>query len=345
MKNHDIDAAIDKKYGSFSNFLDTLGFSSPEEGIHAYGEETPKVCPGHDLHDNNKHGKNCHCNNGKHVWHCFSCGEGGGAVEAVMFTKGMDNSEAYKWLLDELGLRQDNYEYTDKEVRNIFVNVCHKLLLRSFQEQEEYHRAWSYARSRGFTPKMIKKYRFGYCRGWEAIQEMRRKGFRDNILERAGILRRSKKTGNLYPFFIGRLTMMVGDNVYGRSIDPSSDRRHLYTTSKNSVFNMGMLASERDAVQLTESAYNAITCEQYNDALKQNWTWIATCGTKGIPTSELVAVLKKANPAEVVVIPDMDPWRTESGARHAVGQKAGLQKALALQAAGLRVRIMVLPDN
>lgn len=342
------DAAVTQYYGSITGLL------TQECGcqvVHAGGANTSLICPNHGDNKKNQRGNYLHANDQKGSWKCWKCeNEGshiahaGYAVEAIMEYRHMDRKEAFRYLCDKVGFKTDeDYEYRDSDVRSMFVRICQDLLQEKANEPE-YAVAIDYLHSRGFNDYQIKKHA-GFCVGFEAVSRLRKKGFKDERLYECGILNRSKKSGKFYPAFNNRIVLMIGDNLYGRTIDPENSLRHLYSRGKNSLFNGMMLGREWDKIFVVESAFDAISIEQYISELGANWCVIGTCGTKGIKTPELVKLLKECFPAEVVVIPDCDSWYNGNHIRHAPGQKAGLAKARAFEAAGLKTRVLVLPAN
>ena len=313
--------------------------------IGGHGENVRMVCPNH-TNKNNMAGLNCGVNDVKGVGYCFHCGEGFSYLSALIQAKNIDIKEACRTLAEILGIDNgEEFVYTADDIRQLYISLCHEWLLS--HKDSDGKAAWEYLMNRGFTEASIKRFRIGFNpegakESWVIIQEMFSKGISLKAIREADIVRLSKKSGKKYVAFSGRVTMMAGKNVYGRTIDAQNAFRHNYTNSGNSLFNDVALAKGRNVVFVVEAAFDAISIEQYCRELKNNSCCIATLGTHGIPNEELVSLLKEAAPAEVVVIPDCDPWYN-NGQRHAVGQKAGLEKARMLEAAGFAVRVMVLP--
>ena len=346
------DAAVNTHYGFISGLLVQECGAQIVHGTPG-SACVSLACPNHGGTAKNLHGHYMHCNDQKGAWKCFKCeNEGnhiafaGYAVEAIMEFKHMSRKEAFRYLADKVGFQSGtDYEYRDTEIRQMYVNFCHDLLMEH-RADPRYAAAYQYLVGRGFTEATIKRHRIGFVSGFEAVSRLRKKGIQDSKLLEAGVLNRSKRTGNLYPAFMNRVVMMTGNNIYGRSIDPQNTLRHLYTRDKNSIFNEMVLGREWDAVFVVEAAFDALTIEQYIHELGgANWCCIATCGTKGIKMDQLIETLKGVVPAEIILVPDADPWYSDRHVRHAAGQRAGLAKARALEAVGFRTRIVVLPDD
>lgn len=301
----------------------------------------------------NLSGTYLHCNDTRDFWWCYKCENEGGhmyhrghAIEALVEFKGMSRGEAFKYLCEKVGFQSNQeYSYSYQDIRRMYVATCHELLLKH-QKKEPYSDAMQYLQGRGFNIETIKKHRIGFCTGFEAVKILRKKGITDQQMAGAGILKPTKKDpSKFYPAFWGRVTMMAGEyNMYGRTIDPECSLRHYYTSDKNAIFNEMVLCKEWDAIVVVEAAFDALAIEQLIHATGENWTVIATCGTGGIKLEDLIPRIKEVCPAEVILVPDADMWRKD-GKRHAPGQNAGLNKARAFEAAGLRTRIVVLPNG
>ena len=311
------------------------------------GENVNVVCPYHN-NKTNLQGGNCRVNDVKGVGYCFHCGEGFNYLSAYMQAHNCELREACKELSEKLGIKDAEFVYSAIDIRQTYVSMCHKWLME--HREKEGKAAWDYLIGRGFTEASIKRFKIGFNpegsqESWVIIKEMFHKGISLDKLKEADIVRVSKKSGKNYVAFSGRVTMMTGNNVYGRTIDSKNLFRHNYTNSSNCLFNEIALSKERNTIFIVEAAFDAISIEQFCRELKNDSCCIGTLGTHGVSDEELAKVLKEASPAEVVIIPDSDNWLNSNGERHAVGQKAGLEKARFLENSGLNVRIVILPQG
>ena len=59
---------------------------------------------------------------------------------------------------------------------------------------------------------------------------------------------------------------------------------------------------EKDIIFIVESAFDALTINQYIHRLGRNWAVIGTCGTHGVKTEKLIKFIKESNPIEVAKI-------------------------------------------
>lgn len=334
-------------FGGITNFLTKyFGYVLVKDGVNK-----SLYCPNHADSENNRKGINCHSNDTNDTWFCYSCANegshiahGGSYIAAVMENKNMSKAEAVRWLCKEAGIENKATEYSVKDIREMFVMECHRNLIAKMNETEEFNAAAKYLANRGFIMRTLRKFGVGYSNS-EELKTLRQKGISQEMLVKAGILRTSKK-GRIYNAFRGRIVMMVGENIYGRAVSSESGLKHLYTMGGNTVFNKtAALAKKRDILFVVESAFDALTINQFIERLGMNWAVIATCGTHGIRDADLVEFVKDASPVETIIIPDCDPWVNESGRRHMAGQTAGLEKAKKFALKELPVRLLVLPPN
>lgn len=333
-----------KSFGGITNFLTTYcGYRLVKPGINA-----GLWCPNHADSETNRKGGNCHSNDAKDVWYCYSCANQGTAihkgsyVEACMANMNMDRKEAFRWLCDKAGISIGNVEYDPVDIRRMFVEICHKNLMTNMNSIEDYMGASQYIASRGFILRTLKTYRIGYSNSSE-LKELNAKGISKEMLIKAGILHLSKK-GKYYNAFRNRVVMMVGNSLYGRDIRPTPYLKHYYSNSGNSIFNTLSCIGEKDIIFVVESAFDALTIQQYINRLGKPWAVIATCGTQGIKIEELMKFIKEMNPVETVFIPDNDPW-VKDGVKHAPGQMAVIKKAKEFVKNNFAIRILVLPEN
>lgn len=339
---NDLISACNNKWGGIQGLMTSeFGYVIAQQG-----DDAKMVCPNHTSEANN-HGGNCHASNSKGVWQCFSCGEGGGYLDLVMINKNMTKAEAIRWLAEETGFSLGvSQERSPKDVRQAFVRLCHQNLMDGIAKKDaRYLLAETYLRNRGMSAKTIKKFSVGFCvRHGNEISQMKKLGYTGEEMEKAHILRTSKK-GQKYCALGNRVIVMAGDNIYGRDIAPDSNFKHYYTSSKHKLFGKNAAGfKHRKIVFVVEAVLDAMAVQQFIDLLQENWAVVSTYGTGGIGNEELVKDLVKINPDEVIVIPDSDPW-LKNGRPHGVGQKKGLEKADAIQKAGISTRIMVLPEG
>ena len=342
--NNNYTLAYRAAFGSITNFLITYcGYKL----IHT-GKDNALFCPYHADTEKNRNGANCHSNDSKDVYFCYSCENMGNPyftgsyVEATMAAMNMDRKEAIKWLNDKAGI-QRNVEYDDSDVRRMFVEECHNNLINNAKSDKEYASAIRYLAGRGFIGKTLNAFRIGYSNSTE-LKNLNAKGISQEKMISAGILRISKKNGKPYNPFRNRVVMVADNNsLYGRDIRPEAKLKHYYSNTRKGIFN-GNNTDNKDVIFIVESIFDALTIQQYINRLNKNWAVIATFGTQGIKVDALISFIKSKNPVEVIFIPDNDPW-SKNGYIHAPGQRAVVAKAKKFVEANISTRILVLPED
>ena len=188
---NDLISACNAKWGGIQGLMvSEFGYVIAQQG-----DDAKMVCPNHTSEANN-HGGNCHASNSKGVWQCFSCGEGGGYLDLVMINKNMTKAEAIRWLAEETGFSLGvSQERSPKDVRQAFVRLCHQNLMDGIAKKDaRYLLAETYLRNRGMSAKTIKKFSVGFCvRHGNEISQMKKLGYTGEEMEKAHILRTSKK--------------------------------------------------------------------------------------------------------------------------------------------------------
>lgn len=325
------------------------------------------VCPNHEQNQKNLSGHHLHFNDDKGCFFCYVCEKSGrihtgGYVQLVMLNTGMTQNEAFKWLCERYGvsLNSSNAKkqgHSVGDVRRKFCEEAHKAFLTGIESKDtKFCAAYNYMTSgRGLVPKTLAKFRVGAVVDNSIIQKMIDNGYTEQELLKAGILKESNRPNQKFwcPFF-NRITVMAGNNIYGRAIpkeDESAKRLpHLYTSGENSLFNEATIRPEsnRDVLFVVESIFDAMTVQQYINKLDENWAVVATLGTKGIKREELIEKMRSSNAKTICIIPDADPWYSKKNGgltKHGVGQISGLKMAKAFSEAGLNVRVALLPED
>ena len=334
--------------------------SGPEERLSS-------VCPNHEQSEKNKRGNHLHFNNEKGCFFCYVCEKSGrihtgGYVQLVMLNTGMTQGESFKWLCDRYGLENESQSGKTqsrslKDVRRKFCEEAHKAFLAGIESKDiKFRAAYNYMTSgRGFALKTLAKFRVGAVVDNSIIHKMIEDGYTEQELLKAGILKESNRPNQKFwcPFF-NRITLMAGNNIYGRAIPQEGESAnrlpHLYTSGENSLFNESTIRpeSEKDILFVVESIFDAMTIQQYINKLDENWAVVATLGTKGIKKEELIEKMKSSNAKTICIIPDADPWYSKKNGeltKHGVGQASGLKMAKAFSEAGINVRVAILPDD
>jgi DNA primase len=149
----------------------------------------------------------------KQIYHCFGCGEGGGALQFIMQYEKVSFVEAIEMLAKRLGVEvpaQKGESFDKKnllfEAINEAVNFYHKALLESKNAP-----VLEYLKNRGITKEIIEQFRIGYAPGYNSlIDHLRKKNYTLSILEKAS-LAMSYQDGNYRDLFVDRVMFPIFD--------------------------------------------------------------------------------------------------------------------------------------
>ena len=160
-------------------------------------------------------------NRDKQIYHCFGCGKGGGVISFIMEIENLSYPEAIAFLARRAGMQMP--EGTDsaesrKRARMFALNRDAARFFYAQLSEPAGEAAQAYIRQRGISGAMVKNFGLGAAPdSWEALRRaMREKGYTDQELFDAGLVKRGK-SGGFYDAFRNRLMFPVID-VQGRVI-------------------------------------------------------------------------------------------------------------------------------
>lgn len=278
----------------------------------------------------------------KQLFHCFGCGEGGGAIQFLMKIENLPFIDAVRRLAEASGMQLPENEGESEQQR--------KSRERMFAINKEaarfYHtelfsprgaQGLDYFARRGLTKKTITDFGLGFAPdGWSALRDhLQSKGYRPDELELAGLVVRGQK-GSLYDRFRNRVMFPI-INVRGQVVGFGGrvlgDEKPKYLNSNDTpVFqkNRNLFAinlakkTKQDRMILAEGYMDVIALHQagFDGA-------VASLGTALTPGQ---AKLMRQFVKEAVICYDSD----------GAGQKAAQRAIDLLNGAGLEVRVLHL---
>lgn len=172
----------------------------------------------------------------KGIYKCFGCGKSGNAVGFIMDHEKKTYPEALRYLANKYSITVDEEkpdpEAEKKQVIKGNIIEFNNVALNFFQSQlthEDFADALKYAKSR-FSDDSINEWQIGYApKSFTALYDHAIKnGYKDDIIIKSGLAKRSKKNGKIYDFFQERLIFPIWDlqgnlvSFTGRSL-PGSD--------------------------------------------------------------------------------------------------------------------------
>lgn len=327
------------------SFLDTLRQSSDivsvmssYVNIKRTGRDYVCACPFH-----SEKTPSCHIYTESQSFYCFGCGAGGDVITFIRLIERLDYVESVKFLAQRAGLSLPDDEFTDsganKRVRMLEMNREAARYFRDVLLSPEGKEGLDYLYQRQLTPNTIRKYGLGFALdGWHNLHYyLRSKGYTDDEMEAAALI--TRKNNSLYDKFRKRVMFPIIDrrgNVIafgGRTLEPDAPAKYLNSDETLVFQKRDNIFSLNFAKNTKESCF--ILCEGYMDVIALNQAGfdnaVATLGT-AITASQ--ANLMKRYTSEVVISYDAD----------GAGQKATMKAINLLNEAGLKARVLSIPD-
>ncbi len=289
------------------------------------------------------------------IYKCFSCGKAGNAANFIMEHEQLSYPDALRWLARKYHIEIKERELTDEERQqenereSIFIvnewaagyfnEVLHK-------EPDGQAIGMAYFRSRGFRDDIIAKFKLGFAlpRRNAMVEQARTRGYKDDYLVKSGLCVR-RDDGSLYDRFAGRVIfpwMGVSGKVTafgGRLLDARTKGvAQKYVNSPDSVVyhkdhELYGLYQAKKAIAKEGCVYMV---EGYTDVISMH-----QCGIENVVANSGTALsvhqirLLRRFTENIVLLYD--------------GDEAGIHAALRgtdmLLAEGMKIKILLLPDN
>lgn len=190
------------------------------------GKDFKACCPFH-----NERSPSFFVSPAKGIYKCFGCGKGGDSVSFIMEIEGVSYGEALKQLaqkykieLPEEAFQKPTNEEIEEQNERDSLLIALKYAKEFFQEQLLYTDegksiGLSYFKERGFNEATIKKFELGYSSTeWDAFfRSATKKGYKTNILEKAGLIIQKEGKNEYYDRFRERVIFPI-HNISGRVI-------------------------------------------------------------------------------------------------------------------------------
>ncbi len=285
----------------------------------------------------------------KQIFHCFGCSAGGNVFSFLMKFENLTFPEALRNLaarvnvsLPEPARRGTPEEISESEALYEAYGLAQHYYAANLKHPEKGGRAQEYLRERGFSEEILSEFPLGWASpDWRGLFEfLSRKGVKDTVLYRSGLILRSRE-GNPYDLFRGRLLFPIS-NLQGKVIAFGgrglADETPKYLNSPESpIFRKrrelyGLHLTKR----LITQEGRVLIVEGYFDFLRVYTSGfrnvVATLGTA--LSEDHVRVLKRFAP-EAVVVFDGDQ----------AGEAASLRGLEAFLEGEMSVKVVALPSG
>ena len=282
-------------------------------------------------------------------YHCFGCGVHGDAISFLREMDGLEFMEAVERLAEMAGLavpRTVPQDSAASRQRKAALDILEEttLFFEAALRRDDGRDATRYLKQRGLDSAIVKTYRIGYSPRMGLRAALKDKGFSDEDMLAAGVIRKSDRDGSLYDYFRDRVMFPI-ENRQGKVIAFGAralgDAQPKYlnsgegpTFSKKAVLYGWVQAREglrRNLPLVVAEGYMDVIAIHHSGAAAA----VAPLGTALTP--EQIALLWKLHDEPVLCF-DGD----------AAGQRAqtrALERILPLLEPGRSARLAVLPEG
>jgi DNA primase len=278
-------------------------------------------------------------------FYCFGCGAGGDVIRFIRLIENLDYIDAVKFLADRCGMQmpQEGYDDSLAKLKRIIYAINRETarFFHSMLKTPEGNGAYTYLRGRGLTDSTIVHFGLGYAPdSFGALcNHLRKKGYTDEQMLAAGVAFKSKN-GHVLDRFRARTMFPILDvrgNViaFGGRRMKEEDTAKYINTSDTPVFKKSHNVYALNFAK-NYATERLILCEGYMDAIALHQAGFQnTVAPLGTAFTEEQAMLLSRYTGEVVLTLDAD----------AAGQKATDRALKILEKAGVKTRIIRIPDG
>ena len=286
---------------------------------------------------------------------CFACGEGGDVVHFIMKQEQLGYYDALRFLAKKYGIEVEERELTPEERRtqsereSMFAvnewasNYFHDALLHTEEGQTI---GLAYFRSRGFRDDIIEKFRLGFSPSASDVMSNAalKEGYKEEYLVKTG-LSFKRDNGTLYDKYHGRVIFpwfSISGKIVGfggRVLDSRTkgvNQKYINSAESDIYHKAKELFGLFQAKKAISKEHNVFMVEGYTDVISMHQCGIENVvANSGTALSEdQISILHRFT-NNITLLYDGD----------AAGQKAALRGTDMLLARGMRIKILLLPDN
>jgi DNA primase len=290
----------------------------------------------------------------RQICKCFSCGEGGNAVNFLMKHEQITYPEALRWLAKKYNIEIQERELSDDEKReqsereSMFIvnewarDYFHNILLNDVDGQAI---GKQYFRSRGIRDDIIEKFQLGFALSKRdaLVNEARRKGYQDEFLIKTGLCIQNEH--GIHDRFAGRAIfpwLNVSGKVVafgGRKLDAATKGvQQKYVNSPDSEIyhkerELYGIYQAKKAIVKEDCVYMV---EGYTDVIAMHQCGLENVvANSGTALSSYQVKLLHRFTQNIVLLYDGD----------AAGIHAAMRGTDMLLAEGMNIKVLLLPDG
>lgn len=278
----------------------------------------------------------------KQLFYCFGCHAGGDVIRFVQLKENLSFAEALAQLAQRVGLSVEAEKGASGRQKIYDALAAAQAFYRRMLEGPQGEEARRYLASRKVSPEMAERFGLGYApTGWDGLlRHLRSQGFRQELLQEAGLLAMTRR-GKAIDRFRHRLMFPIWDEKgrvvgFGGRLLGGEGPKYLNSPDSPVFRKKEIWYGWPLARQAILDAGQALVVEGYMDCLMAHahgFTHaVASLGTS--LTDEQAQKLARLTDQAVLAY-DADQ----------AGQGAGERGWEKLQAAGVAVRLLLLPEG
>ncbi len=231
----------------------------------------------------------------KGIYKCFSCGAGGDALNFLVKIQNREYKDVILELAEKFNIELPKKFTPSNESKSIKADMARacqkaaKFYNLQLKSADDANKAMTALKSRGITDEVISKFTLGWAPNkYDALYKELHKEFKDDILEKAGLILKSN-SGNWIDRFRNRIIIPIqndnGDYVaFGaRAVDEGQNPKYL-NSSDSMIYNKSKilygLYTAKDAIKSEDSV---VIMEGYFDVISAQANGVenavASCGT------------------------------------------------------------------
>jgi DNA primase len=289
----------------------------------------------------------------KQFFKCFSSGHGGDVFTFVMLYENLDFMGAVRRLGERAGIEVPERggftvspaQKSEREQLYALHEAITTWWASLLHQDPQAEPARAYLAARDFPLSLAKEFSLGFApESWDAtLLWAKKKGFAENLLLTAGLIKARDSSQGCYDFFRGRLMIPIRNEIgkvvafSGRLLAPDAKAAKYVNSPETPIFSKSRLLFGLDKNKKTLlDRGQAILCEGQIDLMRlfaAGFTYAVA--PQGTALTEHHATLLKRFAGEVIVCFDSDR----------AGQKAAVRSVEILLTAGLEIRIASLPPG
>lgn len=279
---------------------------------------------------------------GKQMFYCFGCGEGGNVITFLMKYEHYTFPEALRVLAERIGKTLPQEEMSEEarqkagEKKKLL--EIHKEAAKFYYVQlrsEQGGQAMEYFKNRGLTNETLKKFGLGYSGkyGDGLVKYLRQKGYPDGLLKESGLVQFDEKRGS-YDKFWNRVIFPIMDGnhkviAFGGRVMGDAKPKYL-NSPETKIFEKSRNLYGLNFARSTKENY-FLVCEGYMDVIALHQAGFTNAvASLGTALTSQHANLIKRYVNQVYLTYDSDE----------AGIKAALRAVALMREAGVSTRIV-----